>query len=97
MAKKPATKKTKPARAAVASRPAPQRLQRLYKERYPDRHDLSGKYIFLFLFFALTTLIFALTTIYLYSVAHDIIRRYDHFIQYNMENNRINNSVTTEQ
>ena len=76
MAKKPAktTKKTKRA------------IPHLYKERHPESHSVTGKYTFLYLFFAACTLVFALTAIYLYSVAHDIVKRYDNFVQYTKQN-----------
>jgi len=80
MAKKP-QKSSKTAKAAKTKRPP-----RLFKERYPESHDITGKYTFLYLFFAACTLVFALTTVYLYSVAHDIIRRYDNFVQQTQQN-----------
>ena len=85
MAKKPI--KPKAASAKTAKKTTKRVASpHLYRERYPDKHNITGKYTFLYMFFAFTTLVFALTTIYLYSVTHDIVRRYDEFIQYSKEN-----------
>ena len=89
MAKKPTKAKAKEAKVA-------KRSPHLYKERRPDHHDITGKYIFLYMFFAICTLIFALTTIYLYSAAHDIVRRYDSFIRRTQENNMNNTNFEGE-
>lgn len=96
MAKKP-TKSTKTKPTKAPAQPAKvKRVQRVYKERYPDHHDITGKYVFLYMFFAFCTLIFALTTIYLFSTAHDIIRRYDSFIRTTQENNVTQKENTNE-
>ena len=81
MAKKPKKSSPKTSKAAKTKR-----SPRFLKERHPECHDITGKYTFLYLFFAACTLIFALTTVYLYSVAHDIIRRYDNFVQQTQQN-----------
>lgn len=85
MAKK---QSTKPKAAPKTSAKPKRAMPKLYRERFPERHTITGKYTFLYIFFACATLVFALTTIYLYSVTHDIVRRYDDFIKYSHENSK---------
>jgi len=88
MAKKPIKKTTKKttAKAKVAPKAPAKRRPHLYREPHPEQHDITGKYVFLYMFFAICTLIFALTTIYLYSTTHEVIRRYTHFIERTQDN-----------
>lgn len=96
MAKKSSksTSTSKPPRPAAKSKRTPG----IVKEKHPESHDIKGKYTFLYVFFAICTLIFAFTTIYLYSFTHDVIRRYDNFVRYMQDNgNKQDNNYEGEE
>lgn len=78
MAKKPA----KPAKTTKTKSPSSKPI----KATKSETQDMKSKYTFLYLFFAACTLIFALTTVYLYSFTNNVIRRYDNFVRYMQDN-----------
>lgn len=77
MATKTATKKTtKTARKAVRAK-APAVRVGLYREKYPEKHQATGKYKFFYALFACTTLIFAAVAVWLFVFSSEILSKYE--------------------
>ena len=53
------------------------KIPHLYKERNPDNHKITGKFTILFVLFAITTLIFAIMSVYLFFFASQILDKYE--------------------
>ena len=52
-------------------------VKKLYTERNPERHTMTGKFAFFFIFFACTTLLFAAISVWLFSFSTDISGKYE--------------------
>ena len=63
-AKKKTTTKAAPAKKAAASKK--ELPVGLYKERYPEAHQATGKYKFFYVLFAFTTVLFACLSVYFF-------------------------------
>lgn len=81
--KKPAAKKTT---TAVKAKSAPKRsvgavakgtAKALVKEKYPERHQATGKYKFFYILFACTTLFFAALAVELFVFASEVENKYE--------------------
>jgi cell division protein FtsL len=76
--KKPTAKKT----AAKVSKPAVKSARKhfsadiVFKEKNPEDHKLTGKFRFFYCFFAATTLLFAVLSVYLFLFATDTMNKY---------------------
>ena len=73
--KKPAAKKT----TAKVSKPAKKTdfsADIIYKEKNPENHKITGKFRFFYCFFAATTLIFAILSMYLLIFSIDTMNKY---------------------
>lgn len=80
--KKPAAKKTttaKKASAATKSTGTKRRIsaKMLYAEKYPERHQATGKYKFFYILFACTTLFFAALSVELFVFASEVENKYE--------------------
>ena len=76
---KPAAKKTtakvsKPATAKVVRKNNPAEI--LYKEKHPECHKVTGKFVFFYFLFAGTTILFAFLSVYLFIFATDTQNKY---------------------
>ena len=74
--KKPAAKKT----TAKVSKPAKKSdfsADMIYKEKHPENHKITGKFRFFYCFFAATTLIFAILSMYLLVFSIDLMNKYE--------------------
>ncbi len=49
----------------------------LYTEKYPERHQATGKYKFFYILFACTTLFFAALTVELFVFASEVENKYE--------------------
>jgi|LSQX01.3.fsa_nt_gb nitrogen fixation/metabolism regulation signal transduction histidine kinase len=53
------------------------RVPHLYRERDPERHSIKGKFVGLYVIFAMTTLVFAAVSVYLFFFASQILDKYE--------------------
>ena len=51
------------------------KIPHLYKERNPDNHKVTGKFVGLYVLFAITTIIFAAMSVFLFFFASDILNK----------------------
>ena len=79
--KKPAAKKTTTAKkASAATKSTTSRrvsAKMLYTEKYPERHQATGKYKFFYILFACTTLFFAALSVELFVFASEVENKYE--------------------
>ena len=80
--KKPVAKKSAASKTSASSKKATNTKKRvsakvLYKERYPERHQATGKYKFFFILFACTTLLFAALTVELFVFSTELQNKYE--------------------
>ena len=80
-AKKPVAKKsvakTSDATKKTASKKRSVNIKKLYAERNPDKHQVTGKYKFFYIFFACTTLFFMAMTVWLFVYASEVQNKYE--------------------
>ncbi len=68
---------TKPNRTKNTKTSAAKKIPHLYKERNPDNHKMTGKFIWLYAIFAITTLIFASLAVVLFFGYSDLLNKYE--------------------
>ena len=66
---KNATKKT-PAKSTS-------KIPGLYKEKHPECHKITGKFTFLYILFAVTMLVFASVTVWLFFFSTELLNKYN--------------------
>ena len=59
------------------NRKSTKKVPHLYKERNPDYHKISGKFTVLYVLFALTTIVFAAISVYLFFFASTVLNKYE--------------------
>lgn len=77
--KKPVAKKSV---AKASSRPKTKTNRKisakvLYTERHPEKHIVSGKFVFFYIFFACTTILFAVLTVWLFVFSSEVLNKYE--------------------
>ena len=53
------------------------KIPHLYKERNPDNHKIAGKFVGLYVLFALTTVAFAAIAVYLFFFSAKMLEKYE--------------------
>lgn len=53
------------------------KIPHVYKERNPDNHKITGKFTVLYVLFAVTTLIFAALSVYLFVFSTNVLNKYE--------------------
>jgi hypothetical protein len=51
------------------------KVPHLYRDRSPDCHKITGKFVWLYVLFALTTIVFAALAVYLFFMSSDLLQR----------------------
>lgn len=53
------------------------KIPHLYKENNPDYHKISGKFVGLYIMFAVTTVVFAAMAVWLFFFASEVLNKYE--------------------
>ena len=72
--KKPVVRKSTAKKTASKRRISPEAL---YKEKNPEKHVVTGKFIFFYVLFACTTLFFAILSVWLYVFSTETLNKYE--------------------
>jgi uncharacterized membrane protein len=78
-----ATKTTK----KITKKAPVKKVPHLYKERNPDCHKMTGKFVGLYVMFALTTIAFAAIAVWLFFFSSDILAKYEKVVKNNGNGN----------
>ncbi|MBQ8157363.1 hypothetical protein IJ102_03180 [Candidatus Saccharibacteria bacterium] len=76
-AKKTTTSRKTAAKKTTARKNASRMPMYLTKEKYPNEHQVTGKYKFFYCLFALTTIIFAVLAVWLFVFSSEILNKYE--------------------
>jgi hypothetical protein len=80
MATKATAKMATDKKSATSKKPSKstnsKKMMHLYKERNPEYHQITGKFMFLYFLFAVTTLIFAAVSVWLFFFSSELLEKY---------------------
>ncbi len=75
--KKPVVRKNTSKKKSSGKARIAQKAKVLYKERNPERHVVTGKFVFFYVLFACTTLFFAILAVWLYVFSSEMLNKYE--------------------
>lgn len=72
-----ATNTTKGTKKTTTKKTTTKKIPHVYKEHAPDNHKITGKFVGLYVMFAITTLIFAALSVYLFIFSSQVLEKYE--------------------